>query len=499
MTRILSSLMVLFALIGIADTIVITAVLHLGPGYCIGGGSCDQVLTSSYSKVAGLPLSTWGAAFYSVLFVNALIYAYGSYRSALRLNLILTSIGTLLSAYFVYLQGWVIGVWCVYCMTSAFTQVLLLLLSIALSRIDRVSSRPSQSQFRVYVSAYALTALVMAGLFLGQQPLWKAFKVARQSSDPLIASIGGKEYRLSDVLELRRSDYESDKQVFESYRRWYRNELLALEAKARSFEGQSSFLIDSEYSKVKRQVTDADIEAYYRTQHASADAAARPTGEERESIRRDLEGADYDRFKAEFMSGLDQKYAARFLATPPPPPYVELNFNPVQVPILGKASAPIKIIEFADLTCSHCRELAPQLRKMYEADPDRIAIGYRHYFVGGEASAAMIAARAATAAFKQGKFWEYVEQLFEAQGRGMSEDTYVEIARNVGLDIARFEEDRRGSEVLELIQRDLEDAKRLAVSKTPTVYINGVLLEKEVSPATIRQGAGVGDQGPGKD
>ena len=496
--RFLASLMVLAALIGIADTIVITAVMHLGPGYCVGGGSCDQVLTSSYSKVAGLPLSTWGAALYSVLFTNALIYAYGSYRSALRLNLFLASIGTLLSAYFVYLQGWVIGVWCVYCMTSAFTQVLLLLLSITLSRVDRVFTRSSVSQFRVYLSAYALTALVMAGLLIGQKPLWKAFSAARQSSDPLIASIGGKEYRLSDVLELRRSGFESDKQVFENYLSWYRNELLALEAKARSFDGQPSFLIDSEYSKVKRQISDTDTDAYYRTQHNTSDAAARPTGEERDSIRRELEGADYDRFKAEFLSGLDQKYSARFLATPPPPPYVELNFDPVQVAVLGKASAPIKIVEFADLTCSHCRELAPQLRKMYETDPDRIAIGYRHYFVGGEASAAMIAARAATAAFRQGKFWEYVEQLFEAQGRGISEGTYVEIARNVGLDVTRFEEDRRGSEVLALIQRDLEEAKRLAVTRTPTVYINGVLLEKEVSPATIEEGIKESETRPAK-
>ena len=124
---------------------------------------------------------------------------------------------------------------------------------------------------------------------------------------------------------------------------------------------------------------------------------------------------------------------------------------------------------------------------MYEADPDKIAIAYRHYFLGTEASAAMIAARAATAAFKQGKFWEYVEKLFEAQGRGISEDTYVEIARNVGLDVARFEEDRRGSEVADLIQRDLEEAKRLAVTRTPTVYINGVLLEKEASRETIEE------------
>jgi protein-disulfide isomerase/uncharacterized membrane protein len=498
LTSFLKFFMVLLALLGLADTIVITAVMNLGPGYCIGGGSCDKVLTSSYSKLAGLPLSTWGGAFYSLLLVNALIYAFGSYRSALRFNLILTAIGTLFSGYLVYLQGWVIGVWCIYCLTSALTQVLLLLVSIALVRIDRVSTQPSRSQFRSYVGAYGLMALVMLGLGVGQNLLWKAIKAAQKPNDPLIASIAGKEYRLSELIELRRSGYESDKRVFEGYRTWYRNELLAREAKALGFDGQPSFLIDSEYNKARRQFTDADIDAYYRAQHSSTDGAGVPTRDERESIRRDLESQDYDRFKIEFMSGLEQKYAARFLGTPPPPPYVDFSFNPSDVPILGNPSSQTKIVEFADLTCSHCRELAPQLRNMYEADPERIAIAYRHYFLGGEASAATIAARAATAAFKQGKFWEYVEQLFEAQGRGITEGTYVEIARNVGLDITRFEEDRRGSEVAELIQRDLEEAKRLGVTRTPTVYINGVLLEKEVSLATIEEGIrqGAGGQGP---
>ena len=484
--RILSALLILAALAGIADTLVITAVLHLGPGYCIGGGSCEQVLTSSYAKLGSLPLSSLGAAFYTLLFVNALIYAYGSYRSALRLNLLLASFGTLFSGYLLYLQGWVIHVWCIYCLTSAFIQVSFLLMSIALFRLDRVSARSARPAFRVYVSAYALAAVVMAGVFVGQQRLWKAFKSAQKPSDPVIAAIAGKEYRLSDVLELRRSDYESDKKEFESYRTWYRNDLLAREAKDRNFEGQPSFLLSSEYSKTNRQFTDADIDA--RALHINgAERAVRLTQDERDSIRRDLEAEDYDRFKAEFMSGLEQKYSARFLAAPPAPPYVELNFNPKEVPILGNPAAPVKIVEFADLTCSHCRELEPELRTAFEAEPARIAIAYRHYFLGGEAAASMIGARAATAAFKQGKFWEYVEQLFEAEGKGMSDDTYVEIARNLGLDLVRFEEDRRGREVLELIQRDLDEAKRLAVTRTPTVYINGVLLEEEVSPASIRK------------
>ena len=493
--RFLTSLMVLAALVGIADTIVITAVLHLGPGYCVGGGSCEQVLTSSYSRIAGVPLSTWGAAFYSLLFVNALIYGFGRYRSALRLNLLLTTIGTLFSLYFVYLQGWVIRVWCIYCLTSAFTQVLLLLITVALSRLDRFSRPSSRSAFGVYVSAYALAALMMTGILVGQRSLWKAVKSAQRPSDPLVAAIGGKEYKLSDVLELRRSGYESDKVIFEGYRRWYRNELLAREAKDSGFEGQPSFLIDTEFKKTSRQATDADIEAYFEAHRTAADGTSHLTQEKRESIRRDLEGEAYDRFKAEFMSRLEHKYAARFLATPPPPPYVELDFNPEHVPILGNPNAPIRIVEFADLTCSHCRELAPELRKIYQADPDKIAIAYRHYFLGGETAAAMIGARAATAAFKQGKLWEYVEQLFEAEGRGLSDDTYIEIARNIGLDLARFEQDRRSNEVLELISRDLEEAKRLAVTRTPTVYINGVLLEGEVTPATLK--AEIGVQGSG--
>jgi predicted DsbA family dithiol-disulfide isomerase len=100
----------------------------------------------------------------------------------------------------------------------------------------------------------------------------------------------------------------------------------------------------------------------------------------------------------------------------------------------------------------------------------------------------MIAARAAVAAWKQDRFWEYIDQVFEEQGRGIrGDETYVEIARRVGLDVDRFEADRQGSEVGQYLQRDLAEAKRLMVTRTPTIYINGILLEKEATPANVEE------------
>lgn len=479
----------LLALAGLIDTIIIEAVVHMGPGYCIGG-SCDKVLLSGYAKPYGVSLSTIGTGFYAALFINALIYGFGSYRSALRLNLLLTSLGVVASGYLVYLQGWRIGAWCLYCLTSATIQLLLFLMTIGLIRADRP---PDDARFRGrfgfkrYVAAYGLGGLTIAALILGQSALWKAMKPAAKKDDPIIASIGGKDYRLSDVIELRRAGYESGKLQYEGYARWYRNELLSREAVARGFDDGAAFL-EADYAKAKREITDAELESRFRAMHSSDSVAVRPTNDERQTIKQQLEGENYSRFQSALMAELESKYSAKFLAQPPQPPIVDFRYDPTEAPLLGNPTAAIKIVEFGDLTCSHCRELAPHLRGLVESDQNGIAICYRHYFLGGETGAPMIAARAAVAAWKQGKFWEYVDQVFEEQGRGIrGDDTYVEIARRLGLDLERFQRDRQGNEAGAFLQRDLADAKRLGVTRTPTVYINGVLLEMDATPENVEE------------
>lgn len=81
------------------------------------------------------------------------------------------------------------------------------------------------------------------------------------------------------------------------------------------------------------------------------------------------------------------------------------------------------------------------------------------------------AARAALAADMQGKFWEYHDKLFQAAK--LTPQLLDETAKQIGLDMAKFEKDRNSAEVQQRIRKDMVDAQKADVTGTPTVFING--------------------------
>ena len=82
------------------------------------------------------------------------------------------------------------------------------------------------------------------------------------------------------------------------------------------------------------------------------------------------------------------------------------------------------------------------------------------------------AAAAALAAECQGKFWEFHDQLFKHY-RSLNGKKLLDIAREVGLDEAQFNIDRRNPEILGKIERDYEEGQKLEVTGIPAVFMNG--------------------------
>lgn len=87
------------------------------------------------------------------------------------------------------------------------------------------------------------------------------------------------------------------------------------------------------------------------------------------------------------------------------------------------------------------------------------------------------AARAALAANEQGRFWEFHQKLF-LNHRVLNEQKIKEIAGEVNLNLRSFEQDRKSSIINQLIDRDIEEGKRMGVRGTPTVFINGKKLKR---------------------
>ena len=95
------------------------------------------------------------------------------------------------------------------------------------------------------------------------------------------------------------------------------------------------------------------------------------------------------------------------------------------------------------------------------------------------------AAVAALAAAKQGKFREMHSKLFASQ-RELSDVKVEEIARGLGLDMEKFNRDLKDPAIAALIDRDLESGMQAHVQGTPTIFINGKLLDQR-SPQAFQQ------------
>jgi protein-disulfide isomerase len=88
---------------------------------------------------------------------------------------------------------------------------------------------------------------------------------------------------------------------------------------------------------------------------------------------------------------------------------------------------------------------------------------------------AMGAHLAAVAASNQGKFWEFHDRLFANQAH-LDLDSYEGYARELGLDMERFEQDRTSPETSQRIEADRTEARGLGLTGTPTFFVNGRIL-----------------------
>ncbi len=86
------------------------------------------------------------------------------------------------------------------------------------------------------------------------------------------------------------------------------------------------------------------------------------------------------------------------------------------------------------------------------------------------------AATASLAALHQGKFWEMSQKLFEA-GNSMSDEKILDIAKGLKLNMDTFNKDMNDPAIQGIIIRDMNEGGKAEVPGTPTVFINGKLLQ----------------------
>ncbi len=145
--------------------------------------------------------------------------------------------------------------------------------------------------------------------------------------------------------------------------------------------------------------------------------------------------------------------------------------------VCGPADAPL-VIEYADFECPFCAALSVKLAGR------RLRRVFRHFPIRSRHPRAWASACAAEAAALQGRFWEMHDSLLRDQGR--LEDPHLwDRARALGLDLERFELDRRSEAVHARVRRDFESGVRAGVVTTPTLFAGGQMHAGQIDAATL--------------
>jgi protein-disulfide isomerase len=124
------------------------------------------------------------------------------------------------------------------------------------------------------------------------------------------------------------------------------------------------------------------------------------------------------------------------------------------------------VVEYGDYECPYCARTDLILAEL----PVRRV--FRHFPVVSKHPRARVLAHAAEAAALQGAFWAMHDSLFADQGH-LDQPHLWERVRRLGLDLDRFEADRRSDAVAERVQRDFTSGVRAGVVTTPTLFVDG--------------------------
>ncbi len=203
-----------------------------------------------------------------------------------------------------------------------------------------------------------------------------------------------------------------------------------------------------------------------------AEAAARPERAERKRPEAkkgaDRKGADRkgaDR-KGAAKKGADKKRRPR----PVPKTVWKVTLRGDEA-YKGADEALVTIVEFSDFECPFCGRVEPTIDTILETYGDKVKVVWKDSPLSFHKNA-RAAALAGCAANKQGKFWEMHKTLFANQ-RALTNDALNGYAKEIGLDMGKFETDFNGPDCAANVDSDMKLGGDVGARGTPNLYING--------------------------
>ena len=161
---------------------------------------------------------------------------------------------------------------------------------------------------------------------------------------------------------------------------------------------------------------------------------------------------------------------------------VALTGHPMS-PVSGNPDGDVTLVEFFDYQCGYCKRSLEPVMDLLESDPE-LRVVWKDFPVLGQVST--FAALASMAAQKQGKYLALHKALMGAPDR-LTEESVMEIAGQVGLDLERLQQDMADREIITYLQDTQRLARELGINGTPAFVIGNTLVPGAVDGARLRQ------------
>jgi protein-disulfide isomerase len=160
------------------------------------------------------------------------------------------------------------------------------------------------------------------------------------------------------------------------------------------------------------------------------------------------------------------------------------SIDPAVDHVRGPDNAPL-LIEYGDYECPYSRRAFREIERVERRLEGALRFAFRHFPLTDIHPHALAAAAAAEAAANQSRFWEMHDRLFHGQ-RTLDDHYLSRYARDLGLDVERFEADRASETVSARIRRDVDSGVESGeVQGTPTLFVNGSVYRGPYDAATL--------------
>jgi protein-disulfide isomerase len=141
-------------------------------------------------------------------------------------------------------------------------------------------------------------------------------------------------------------------------------------------------------------------------------------------------------------------------------------------PVIGNPQGDVAVIEFFDYTCPYCKAVEPRLEKLLKDDKGVKLILKEFPILTPES---LVAAKAALASVKQGKYEQFHNALIGFKGR-LQNSVIFDTAKDVGLDVGRLRKDMEAPEITDEIIANFNLARALRIFETPGFIVGGHML-----------------------